>query len=266
LLQQIGEGGTGGREAGEMKRAVRGNVDSLHRMDEGFLYQPAPNPRGGFTCRAVKGEQITEAELDAAVAAETGLPPEQCAQVLKAYLRQMLAKGATSRWSPGLYGLIGFYPTAGGNQPGHDDFHTAEQVKAGMSIAFSLDAIRAWRQGLRLVSQGFTGRVTPKLATVICCTTDKPDVYVSGHLIGVRGAHLKLDQHDPAQGIFFILADGTEVRCETYGGNTRLRVYGRVPEGVTGPIQVRVAAHIYGSVRSTLYTTPLQEVPAPVYA
>lgn len=233
-------------------------------MDEGFLYQPAPNPRGGFTCRAVKGEQITEAELDAAVAAETGLPPEQCAQVLKAYLRQMLAEGATSRWSPGLYGLIGLYPTAGGSQPGHDDFHTAEEVKAGMSIAFSLEAIRAWRQELRLVSRGFAGLVTPKLASVISCTTNQPDEYVSGYIIGVRGAHLKLDHHDPAQGIFCILADGTEVRCEQYGGSTRLRVYARVPESVTGPIRVRVATHIYGSVRSSIYAKTLQQVPAPV--
>lgn len=233
-------------------------------MDEGFLYQPAPNPRGGFTCRAVKGEQITEAELDAAVAAETGLPPEQCAQVLKAYLRQMLAKGATSRWSPGLYGLIGLFPTAGGSQPGHDDFRTAEDVKAGMSIAFSLDAIRTWRQGLRLASQGFAGLVTPKLASVMCCSTDQPDVYVRGGMITLRGGHLKLDPRDPAQGVFCTLADGSVVRCARYGKVTRLQATALMPEGVSGPIRVRVAVHIYGSVRSLHYPATLQEVPAPL--
>lgn len=242
---------------------MRGNVNSFGRMDEGFLYQPAPNPRGGFTCRAVKGEQITEAELDSAVAAETGLPPEQCAQVLKAYLRQMLAKGATSRWSPGLYGLIGLFPTAGGSQPGHDDFRTAEDVKAGMSIAFSLAAIRSWRKGLRLMSQGLTGRVAPRLASIICCSTERPDVYVRGGLITLRGGHLKLDPHDPAQGIFCTLADGSVVRCASYGKITRLQATALMPEGVTGPIRVRVATYIHGSVRTSHHHALLQEVPAP---
>ncbi len=233
-------------------------------MDDGFLYQPAPNPRGGFTSRAVKGEQITEAELDSAVAAETGVPPEQCAQVLKAYLRQMLEQGTRSRWSPGLYGLIGLYPTAGGSKPHHDGFHTAEDVKAGMSIAFGLETIRAWRQRLHLVSQGFAGLVTPGLANVMCCSTNQPDVYVSLGLVTVRGQHLKLDRHDPAQGIFCLLEDGTEVRCEQYGRVSRLQATALIPGDVTGPIRLRMATLINGSVRSSVYPVTLQQVSAPV--
>lgn len=229
-------------------------------MSEGFLYQPAPNPRGGFTCRAVKGEQITEAELDAAVAAETGLPPEQCAQVLTAYLRQMLEQGTQSRWSPGLYDLIGLYPTAGGSKLGPDDFHTAEDVNAGMSIAFSLDAIRAWRKRLHLASQGLAGLVTPELTSIMCNSHDRANVYVPGGFITIKGRHLKLDQHDPTQGVFICLADGTEIRCALYGGSTRLRVSAVVPDSVSGLIRVRVATLINGSVRSAIYAMTLQQM------
>lgn len=232
----------------------------MRPMDEGFLYQPAPNPRGGFTSRAVKGKQITEAELDAAVAAETGLLPEQCAQVLRAYLRQMLAMGATSRWSPGLYGLIGLYPVAGGSQPQPDDFHTAEDLQASLSLAFNLEAIRQWRQGLKLSSQGLAGLVTPKLTSIICTAQERADVYIPGGFLTIKGQHLKLDQHDPAQGVFLRLEDGSEVRCALYGGNTRLRVFAVVPESVSGPVQVRVATFINGSVRSTVYPVTLQQV------
>jgi len=177
----------------------------------------------------------------------------------------MLTAGATSRWAPELYGHIGLYPTAGGSRPGPDDFHTVEQVQAGLSLTFSRAAIRAWRKGLSLVSQGFTGKVTPRVATILCCTTEQPDVYVPGHMIRVIGGHLKLDHHAPDQGIFYLLEDGTEVRCENYGGSTRQRVLGLVPESVTGPIRVRVATYIYGSVRSTVYPITLQQVPAPVF-
>ncbi len=191
-------------------------------MSEGFLYHPAPNPRGGCTTRAVMGQQISEAELDTAVAAEVGLTPEQCARVLTAYLRHLLAAAANSRWSPLLYGLIGLFPRAGGSKPGPDDFRTAEDLNASVSLAYSLDAIRQWRKGLHFLSQGFVGLVTPQLGSIMCCAHGRADVYVPGDFITIKGSHLKLDQHDPAQGVFIRQQDGSEIRCAMYGGRTRL--------------------------------------------
>ncbi|MBL9133646.1 MAG: hypothetical protein JNG86_20720 [Verrucomicrobiaceae bacterium] len=232
-------------------------------MDEGFLYSPAPNPRGGFTTRAILGRQITETELEAAVAAETGQPPEVCAQVFTSYLRQMMAAAGKSRWSAGLYDLIGLYPTAGGSKDAPDAFHTAADMNAGLRLAFLASAVAAWQEGLQVQSQGFAGLVTPVLTSVLCCSTDQADCYVPGHLIHIRGQHLKMDYHDPELGAFFRMEGGQEVRAATYGGNTRLRLIAMVPGGLSGPLELRVASHINGSVRSTVYPAPLQQVPSP---
>ena len=235
-------------------------------MNKGFLYTPTPNPRGGFTSRAVLGAQITEAELEAAVAAETGLPEEDCGRVITSFLRHMLAAGGESRWSRGLYGLVGLYPTAGGSEDTPNAFHTAEDLNASVRLAFTKATIAAWQQGLQLSSQGFTGLVTPVITSIISCTTDRADEYVPGSVIAIRGQHMKLDPHDPAQGVFFGLPDGSEMRATLYGGMTRLRAYSVVPEILSGPLRVRVASYIYGSVRTTIYTTHLQQVAAPVPA
>lgn len=235
-------------------------------MNEGFRYSPAPNPRGGFTTRAVLGTQITEAELEAAVAAETGQSPAVCAQVFTSYLRQMLAAGGESRWSPGLYDLIGLYPTAGGSAEAPAAFRTAADLKAGVRLAYIAEAIAAWQQGLHLSSQGFAGLVTPLLASVISGQTDGVNEYVPGSIITIRGQHLKLDPLDPEQGVFFMRPDGSELRASLYGGITRLRVLAVVPDTLSGPLQVRVASYIYGSVRSALYAVTLRQVADPLPA
>ena len=229
-------------------------------MDEGFLYSPMPNPRGGFTTRPVLGKQITEADFDAAVSADTGLPPEQCADVLTHYLRYMLTAVEDSQWSPSLYGLIGLYPTSGGSKPGPEDFHTAADINAGVRIAFSAEAIRQWQQRLGLVSRGLVGKVTPVVTSIISLMNDRANEYTPMHFIEIRGRHLKLDTTDPQQGVFFILPDGTEVRSRLYAGITRLRVIPQVPETLSGPLGVRVASWINGSVRSFLYPVILHQV------
>lgn len=232
-------------------------------MNEGFLYSPAPNPRGGFTTRAVLGRQITEPELEAAVAAETGQPPEVCAQVFTSYLRQMMAQAGQSRWAGSLYDLIGLFPTAGGSKAAPDAFHTAADMNAGLRLTFTAPAVAAWQDKLHLQSRGLTGRVTPVITSILCCSTDRPDCYVRGHFTHFRGLHLKMDYNDPELGVFFCMEGGQEVRATHYGGNTRLRLIAQVPDTLSGPLRVRVASHINGSVRSVLYPTLLQEVPSP---
>lgn len=233
-------------------------------MDDGFHYSPMPNARGGFTTRPVLREQLTEAELDAAVSAKMGLPPEQCAQVFTAYLRELLAQAGHSRWSPGLYDLVRLNPTAGGSKGHSDEFRTAADINAGASLTFAREVIREWQKGLSITSQGLRGLVTPELTSVICQVTERANVYCSGYFIAIHGQHLKLDWHDPAQGVFCLLADGTEIRAEMYAGITRLRLHAQVPASVTGPIRVRVASHINGSIRSAVYATELQQVAAPI--
>lgn len=235
-------------------------------MDDSFHYCPIPNARGGFTTRAVLGAQITEAELNTAVSTATGLPQDQCAAVFSAYLRALLSAAGGSRWSSGLYGLVRFNPIAGGSRANVDDLRTAEAIGASVGLSFTAEAVRAWRQELRLASQGLRGLVTPIIASIISCQTGQPDEYVPGSLITVRGQHLKLDRNDSTQGIFLLLEDGTEVRCPNYGHVTRLQMTALVPEEVSGPVRVRIAVLINGSVRSVTHPTPLRQASPPVAA
>ena len=233
-------------------------------MNEGFHYSKMPNARGGFTTRPVLGKQLTTQELDTAVSTATGLPAAQCAQVFTTYLQQILTAAGDSRWSSSVHELVRFSPVSGGSKPQADDFHSAEDLAADVALVFTAPVIRQWRQRLQLVGHGIQGTVCPVVTSILCNSTDTVDHYVPGAIITARGQHMKVDQDDPTQGIFFTPADGPEVRCEHYAGITRFRFSAIVPDTLSGPLRVRVASRINGSVRSSVYTGVLQQAAAPV--
>ncbi|MBL9116960.1 MAG: DUF4469 domain-containing protein [Verrucomicrobiaceae bacterium] len=233
-------------------------------MNEGFHYSKMPNARGGFTTRPVLGKQLTTRELDAAVSTATGLPAAQCAQVFTTYLQQILTAAGDSRWSSSVHELVRFSPVSGGSKPQADDFHSADDLAADVALVFTAPVIRQWRQRLQLVGHGIQGFAAPVVASILSASTNQIDVYVPGDMITVRGQHLKVERDDPTQGIFLIKPDGTETRCMSYGAITRLRVTALVPGTLSGPLRVRVASRVNGSVRSSVYTGVLQQVAAPV--
>lgn len=78
-----------------------------------------------------------------------------------------------------------------------------------------------------------------------------------GQNIRLVGDNLRLDKTDLTQGVFFRLADNSEVRATGYAGNEPGTLYVIVPTGVTGSVTVRIAAFINGSVRSYTFTDPI---------
>lgn len=222
-----------------------------------FKFHIIPNPRGGFTARPVLGTPVDETALTAAIAAQAGVTPEQADAVVRALGDQLLAQTAAGHWSRSLYGTFGIRPSAGGSQPGPQDFQTADELKLGAALHFTAARIANWRRTLRLESQGSKGLLSPIIATILSEPDLHQDRYTPGTLIRLVGRHLRFDPQDPAQGVTFIRSDESEVRGTVYGTIRPKAASVLVPEGLSGPLRVRIAAHINGSVRSYVYTTPI---------
>ena len=222
-----------------------------------FQYKVAPNSNGGFTTRAARTHAADTTALLAAIAAEAGVTPEQTEGVLRGFFGKVLACASGCEWSPNFLDLVTFRPTSGGSAPLPDGFHNAADINANATIAFLAPVIENWRSGLTLESLGEVGKVTPEIDTVIRQSDLTVDKYTAGGLIQVRGDYLKFDPSDATQGVFFQPAAGAEVRATDYAAILPQSVIVLVPASLTGPLTVRVATHINGSVRSDTYTNQL---------
>jgi Domain of unknown function (DUF4469) with IG-like fold len=222
-----------------------------------FKYNPAPKSTGGFTTRAALGDGVTQEFLTAEVATATGLTPVQVEAAVKTFLQKILACSTGCGWSNNLYDIVRFRPTSGGSNPQPDGFHNADDINADVAVSFTKDAITAWRAGLTLESMGEVGKVTPIIDTILNQDTGAADHYTPGSLIQLRGDNLKLNKTDVTQGVFFKAGAAAEVRATVYGDIEPTTLTVLVPANLSGPLTVRVAVFINGSVRSFTYTTPI---------
>ena len=75
----------------------------------------------------------------------------------------------------------------------------------------------------------------------------------------LNGDNLRFDRADVTQGVFFRAGSAAEVRATVYGTVTPTSLSVLVPATLSGPLTVRVAAYINGSVRSFTYMTPITQ-------
>ena len=219
-----------------------------------FKFTVSPKSTGGFRTSAVLGTQINEASLVAAIATAAGVTPEQTTTVIKTFLAKLRVCANGCDWAPALFGELSVRPTSGGSSPSPDGFQNAEEINADIALSFTAETIDAWRTTLVLESQGTKGLVTPVIDTIICLDNNAEDHYVAVNNIRLYGHDLRFDKADPLQGVFFIKSDGSEVRGIVYGPINPSDVTVLVPAGLTGALQVRISAHINGSLRTYLYT------------
>ncbi len=78
-----------------------------------YHYNVAPRTGGGFSTQAVLAEAFHEDTVDASVSAVTGLPEQQCAEVLAAYMDQLFMCSAGNRWAHAIHNLLNMLPTPG---------------------------------------------------------------------------------------------------------------------------------------------------------
>jgi len=229
----------------------------LHTTMSTFKFTISPKSSGGFTTRVVLGDQIHEPTLTEEIATAAGVTPLQATTVIKTLFAKLRECSNGCAWSPELFGELSVRPTSGGSEPGPADFQNAGEINANIALSFTAEVITTWQGGLVLESQGTKGLVTPVIDTVICLQNNEEDHYVVGDNIRLVGHDLRFDKADLNQGVFFIKADGSEIRATVYGPINPSDVTALVPAGLTGAVQVRISAFINGSLRNYLYTRQL---------
>ncbi|MBL9152247.1 MAG: hypothetical protein JNK37_07175 [Verrucomicrobiales bacterium] len=222
-----------------------------------FKYNVAPNPNGGFTTRPVLGPVISSEAFLAKVATDSGLTPEQAAAAFDAIVGAITACATGCDHATDIRGLLRFRPTSGGTSPTPDGFHNPDDINADIAISLTAAARDAWRAGLTLESLGEVGKVSPLIDSILSQENGAENHYVPGTLIVLNGDLLRFQKTDPTQGVFFRSGNNAEVRATIYGTITPTSLSVLVPDTLTGPLSVRVAAYINGSVRSFTYMTPI---------
>ena len=219
-----------------------------------FKYHIAPNPKGGFTTRPVLGEPVTDDAFFAIAASKSGgLTADQIKTGLTAVLDTILECSSGCAFSVGLLGKLRFRPTSGGSQPGPADFHNPDEMNCDVALSISADTRDAWRGTLSLESLGEVGKVSPIIDSVLSQENGAPSKYSPGTMIELSGDRLDLDKSDVTQGVFFRSGSNPEVRATVYGTITPSSLSVLVPATLSGPLSVRVANKINGSVRSFTY-------------
>ena len=224
---------------------------SPHTTMPTFQYHTAPNPKGGFTTRPVLGEPVTdETFFNIAATKSGGLTADQIKTGLTAVLDTILDCSSGCAFSNGLLGKLRFRPTSGGSQPGPADFDNPNEMNCDVALSITAETRDAWRSTLTLESMGEVGKVSPDIDSILSQENDAPGKYAPGTMIELSGHRLDLDKGDVTQGVFFRSGSNAEVRATVYGTITPSSLSVLVPATLSGPLTVRVANKINGSVRS----------------
>ena len=226
-----------------------------------YQYHIAPNPNGGFTTRPVLGDPVTDDFFfTRAATISSSLSKEQISASLDAIIATILECGSGCAFSLGLNGKLRFRPTSGGSQSTPSAFNTPDELNADISLSLTAAVRDAWRAGLTLESQGEVGKVSPLIDSILSQENGAVGKYAPGTMIELSGSNLRLDKSDTNQGVFFRSGSNAEVRATVYGTITPTSLSVLVPATLTGPLHVRAAAYINGSVRSFTYMDPITPI------
>lgn len=223
-----------------------------------FKYIVAPNSNGGFTTRPVLGTLLTEQAFIERMMAMTGLTQEQCGSATDAVFDIICGCAAGCDHATEIRGFR-FRPTSGGSASTPDGFNNADDINADIAISLTATKRDVWRGGITLESMGEVGKVSPVIDSLLSQENGQADVYVPGTMIVINGDNLRFDKTDVLQGVFVRSGNNAEVRLTVYGTVTPTSLSVLMPDTLTGPQTVRVAAFIHGSVRSFTYMTPVAQ-------
>ena len=224
-----------------------------------FQYNVAPNSNGGFTTRPVLGTLLTEQAFIERMMAITGLTKEQCQSATDAVFDIICGCASSCDHATDIRGRFRFRPTSGGSQSTPDAFNNAAEINADIAISLTAAKRDSWQSQLTLESMGEVGKVSPVVDSILSQENGQTDVYVPGTMIVINGDNLRFDKTDVQQGVFVRSGNNAEVRLTVYGTVTPTSLSVFMPDTLTGPQTVRVAAFIHGSVRSFTYMTPVAQ-------
>lgn len=106
----------------------------------------------------------------------------------------------------------------------------------------------AFMMAIKKSMNGMLGKAYPTHHGLLAGTVPKPSVNLYLYPDTPRESHAR--QKRPRQGVFFRSGSDPEVRASVYGTITPTSLSVLVPATLSGPLNVRVANKINGSVRS----------------
>lgn len=90
---------------------------AAHSAGDMFSGDAAGSCRDDFSVSSRPNGESNDSPMDAAVAELTGIPTEKCAEILGAYLDQLLACAADSPLAQAIHDLLSICPTSGSPSP-----------------------------------------------------------------------------------------------------------------------------------------------------
>ena len=222
-------------------------------MNFTFIVKPSTSG-SAFTTRPDFGPDWTQAELDARVAAVTGLTAAQCAAAGRQYFLEIL-QATTPRRALNLFGLLRVAPSCGGTQPAPDGFHTPVDIKADFALGYLADVIRDWRDTMTIEKTGEEGVAAPEIDTVMDVANNAVNHYTVMQNLHILGNDLDFTKAETTQGVFLQpAAGGAWVRLSTYGPITAKQTYVLIPTGITGGQRLKL---VNGRGHESVYTNLL---------
>ena len=96
--------------------------------DDVFTCDAAGSSSDDFSVSLCSDAESGDSTMDAAVADITGIPPEKCAEILGAYLDQLLACASGSGLAQGIHDLLSICPSSGRRLSGKDGSRTLSEA------------------------------------------------------------------------------------------------------------------------------------------
>ncbi len=125
------------------------------------------------------------------------------------------------------------------------------QVALAQGDSVHIDGIGTFSLSARGLADSYDEYLDPQQLDIVFrpdprqftdAASGRRDAYTAGSIGALRGSVLKFAPHDPAQGIFFIAQDDSEVRVTDYSHVGDKWVHFLIPPGLTGTQRLVVRA------------------------
>ena len=172
-------------------------------------------------------------------------------ELLSAELRRLLADGKSVKTPMGTFSLL-----ASGSMSSVDDAFLPRDAASGHGVRVHFRPTQSFEQAvlgdLSILRDDRNEEARPSIRAVAAGEEEGDGNIRSGRVVQVKGRKLAFDPKDPAQGLFFIDAEGRELRSPFYPLI--------LPSSVLGSVPSELPAGVYAlAIRSTLSWKDLRE-------
>ena len=226
-----------------------------------FHYNAVSKTGGRATTRISLQGQVTEQEIVAAAAAESGLTAAQITTAGTALFRQIiLLAGRESKNALRVFDLFSFRPACGGDFPDIEFQPSPEGMNLAIRATVAGAGQSLFEDGLEFIRDESIGEKHAIIDRVYNATTRTTDHYTAGGGFKINGQDLgQPDLQSSTFGVFLeAVSNGTRVKLTSIIDWSDSEITGAWPAGITGAQRlVIVTQYSFGLPRTTIYGTNL---------